>query len=93
MQLVGSPAVVALLLTTAGCGSDEGDEGATAGDGSVNCSPRCESKLSSCGAPTDTVTAWCSDLCAQSPDESEMTCLEGYDCNDLGSGYPCGIYD
>jgi hypothetical protein len=68
---------------------------ATSG-GAMNCSSRCAAVAMKCGAMPAQVTAACGEVCAASPTESELECLESSDCAKLGAAFMnntpiCGI--
>jgi hypothetical protein len=74
-----------------GCGDDDKDSsgaggagaGGTGGVPAQNCSNRCANRLSQCGSPASTNAAMCNPVCAQTPTEDELHCIETTDCTEL----------
>ncbi len=88
-----------------GCGSDDksngagGTSGAGGGSGGVpalNCSNRCANRASQCGSPASTTAEKCNPVCAQTPTEEELHCIETTDCTELLNAFSaheqkCGL--
>ena len=101
--------VVSICLLVAavaiGCGDDDDDDsngaggnggGGTGGVPALNCSNRCANRLSLCGAPASNTAALCNPVCAQTPTEEEVACMETTDCNELLAAFnanetKCGL--
>lgn len=83
--------VVAGAVAHAACTSDSSSSSATSSGAGVSdpgspplapadCSSRCASKLSACGATTAQASNLCAGVCGKSPTDAQMTCMEGASC-------------
>jgi hypothetical protein len=81
-----------LITLLAGCGDSEKDGSSSDGNSpsGSNCSSRCSAKATQCGAPTATAASYCTTLCAGSPTETQLGCIETTDCSTLKTKFAAG---
>jgi hypothetical protein len=77
--------LLASLAALAGCGNSD-----THPPLSV-CQMRCETRGVVCGFADTSIVPICNSLCATSPTDDQLTCLEGSPCATLTMASPCGI--
>jgi len=91
--------MVLLSAFAIGCGDDDDDSngaGGSAGGGgaggvpAMNCSARCANRLSDCGEPASTTAERCNPVCAQTPTEDELACIETTECSVLTQAFTAG---
>ncbi len=83
--MISRALAIVSLIALAGCGAADTHPPLS------ECQMRCETRGVVCGFADSAVVTICNSLCATSPTDDQLTCLEGSPCAQLSMPSPCGI--
>jgi hypothetical protein len=92
----GGSVVNALTKTDSGTQDGPASDGTSTGSDAGDCASVCQARATSCGEPASAAAASCAPFCAQSPNSSELSCIQSTSCADLATAFTqqhvvCGV--